>query len=132
MVRFAALLVAASVLAVSVPAAADGIPIEKRPQATKKIVTKKIRKKRRIVRKEVTVEKTTVVERREAVPVAVAPAPPLPPTGYVWAPGHWTWDVTMNTHVWVPGMYVWPTPLADAQSLAMWRVGKWLGFGRED
>ena len=36
MIRFAALLVAASVLAVSVPAAADGIAREKRPVVDQK------------------------------------------------------------------------------------------------
>ena len=51
MIRFAALLVAASVLALSVPSWADGVPIEKRPAVTKKI------KKKRTVRNEVVSEK---------------------------------------------------------------------------
>jgi WXXGXW repeat (2 copies) len=126
MIRFAALLVAASVLAVSVPAFADGIPIEKRPT-----VTKKIKKKKRIVRKRVVIEKKIAIEEKEAPPpVVVAPPPPPPPA--VWMPGRWTWNAPMNTHVWVPGMYVWPTPPADEPSLAAWRIGKWMGFGRED
>jgi hypothetical protein len=124
MIRFAALLVAASVLAAGMPAAADGIPIEKRPTMTQKI------KKKRIVRRRVVIEKKTVVEKK-APPVVVA-APPPPPPAAVWMPGHWTWNAPMSTHVWVPGMYVWPTPVADEQSLAQWRIGKWLGFGRDD
>ena len=40
MIRFAALLVAVSVLAVSIPAVADGVPREKRPAVTKKIKKK--------------------------------------------------------------------------------------------
>jgi hypothetical protein len=38
----------------------------------------------------------------------------------------------MNTHIWVPGMYVWPTSPAEEQSLALWRLGKWIGLGRDD
>jgi WXXGXW repeat (2 copies) len=125
MIRFAALLVAASVLAVSLPAQADGVPLEKRSTVTKKI------KKKRIVRKKVVIEKKIVVE--EAAPVIAAPASPLPPTPvYVWVPGHWTWNAPMNTHVWVPGMYILPPLPEEEQSLALWRVGKWMGIGRED
>jgi hypothetical protein len=126
MIRFAALLVAASVLAVSLPAQADGIPLEKRPTMTKKI------KKKRIVRKKVVIEKKIVVEKREAPPLAIMPTPPSPPPAYVWMPGHWTWNAPMNMHVWVPGMYVWPTSPAEEQSLALWRLGKWIGIGRDD
>jgi hypothetical protein len=126
MIRFAALLVAASVLAVSIPAAADGIPREMRPAVTKKV------KKTRIIRKKVVVERPVVVERKEEAPppVVAMPAPPRP--GYIWMPGRWTWNAPMNTHVWVPGMYVWPTPPADSHSLALWRIGKWIGPGRDD
>jgi len=127
MIRFAALLVAASVLAVSLPAQADGVPLEKRPTVTKKI------KKKRIVRKKVVIERKIVVEKREAPPVVVTPVPPPPATpAYVWMPGHWTWNTPMNMHVWVPGMYVWPTSPAEEQSLALWRLGKWIGIGRDD
>lgn len=120
MIRFAALLVAAAVLAVSVPAAADGIPVEKRQTVSKK------HKKKRVVRRRVVIEKKIVVRKRETPP-PVAAAPPA-----VWMPGHWTWNAPMNTHVWVPGMYVWPTPPAQEQSLALWHLGKWIGLGRED
>jgi hypothetical protein len=126
MIRFAALLVAASVLAVSLPAQADGVPLEKRSTVTKKI------KRKRIVRKKVVIERKIVVEKKEML-VVVAPAPPPPATpAYVWMPGHWTWNAPMNTHVWVPAMYVWPTSPAEEQSLALWRLGKWIGIGRDD
>jgi hypothetical protein len=126
MIRFAALLVAGSVLAASVPAAADGVPREKRPVITKSI------KKNRIVRKKVVVEETVVVEEKEAPPVVAAPAP-LPATpAYLWVPGHWTWNSPMNMHVWVPGMYVLPPSPAEEQTLALWRIGKWIGLGRDD
>ena len=72
MIRFAALLVAASVLAPSVPSWADGVPIEKRPAVTKKV------KKKRTVRKKVVSEKKVVVEEKEAPPVVLAPASPPP------------------------------------------------------
>ena len=131
MIRVAALLLAAAVLAVSIPAAADGIPIEKRPAATKTI-----HKKKRIVRRKTVIEKDVVIEHRETPPVVlaspVALAPPPPPIGYVWKPGYWTWNAPTNMHVWVPGMYVWPTPPADEHGLALWRLGKWIGIGRED
>jgi len=106
MVRFAALLVAVSVLAGSVPAAADGIPREKRPVVTKKI------KKNKAVRKKVVTEESVVVEQKETPPIVLAPAPPPSPIPvtpvYVWAPGHWTWNSPMAMHVWVPGMYTRP------------------------
>ena len=107
MIRFAALLVAASVLALSVPSWADGVPIENRPAVTKKI------KKKRIVRNEVVSEIYVVVEDKEAPPVVLAPAypPPAAPVYipvYIWVPGHWTRNPPMNTHVWVPGMYIRP------------------------
>src|SRR4051794_21702277 len=124
MVRFAALLVAASVLAAGLPAAADGIPIEKRPTVTKK--------KKRIVRKRVVIEKKVVVDEAAAPPPVIVAPPPPPSPPAVWMPGGWTWSAPMSTHIWVPGMYVWPPPTADEQSLAQWRTGKWLGFGRED
>jgi hypothetical protein len=138
MFRVAALLVAASMLALSMPAAADGIPREKRPVATKKI------KKKRIVSRETVTEEEVIVQERAAPPpvviappppplvVAPPPLPPPPPVGYVWMPGRWTWNEPMTAHVWVPGMYVWPTPAADAPSLAMWRQNKWFGIGREE
>ncbi len=129
MLRIAALLVAASVLALSVPAAADGVPLEKRPAATKKI-----NKKRKIVRRKTVIEKEVVVEKKQAPPpVVVAPqAPPPPAVVYVWAPGHWTWNAPMNSYVWVPGMYIRPPSPTDGQALALWRLGKWIGFGRDD
>ncbi|MGD9616266.1 MAG: hypothetical protein AB7H90_13125 [Alphaproteobacteria bacterium] len=126
MIRVAALLVAASVFAVSIPAAADGIPREKRP-----IVTKKIKKKK-IVRKRIVIEKKVVVEQKEAAPPVVAAPPTLPPPVFVWVPGHWTWNSPMNMHVWVPGMYVRPPSPAEEQNLALWRIGKWIGIGRDD
>ena len=106
MIRFAALLVAASVLAVSIPAAADGVPREKRPVVTKKI------KKHRVVGRKVAIEKKVIVEkqrrRRSSLAPAAAPAAcPATPV-YIWAPGHWTWNSPMNMHVWVPGMYIRP------------------------
>jgi len=127
MIRFAALLVAASVLAVSVPAWADGVTREKHPTITKKI------KKKRIVRKKVVIEEEVIVEKRVAPPIVIAPASPPPMAlTYVWMPGHWTWNAPMNTHLWVPAMYVWPTSPAEEQSLASWRLGKWIGIGRDD
>jgi hypothetical protein len=103
MIRFAALLIATSVFAASVPALADGMPREKRPVATKKI------KKNKAVRRNVVSEETVVVEQRDAPPVMLAPGPqpssiPATPV-YVWAPGYWTWSYPMAMHVWVPGMY---------------------------
>jgi hypothetical protein len=126
MIRFAALLVAGSVLAASVPSLADGIPREKRPVITKNI------KKNRIVRKKVVVEEKIVVEKKEAPPVVAAPAPPPATPAYLWMPGHWTWNSPMNMHVWVPGMYVLPPSPAEEQTLALWRIGKWIGIGRSD
>ena len=127
MIRFAALLVAASVLAASLPAQADGVPLEKRSTVTRKV------KKKRVVRRKLVTEKKIVVEKKEAPPVVVAPVPPPPPApAYVWMAGHWTWNAPMNTHVWVPGMYVWPTSPAEEQSLALWRLGKWIGISRDD
>ncbi len=106
MIRFAALLVAISVLAASIPAVADGIPREKRPVVTKKI------KKNRAVRRKVVTEEKVVVEQKEAPPVVLAPVPappPIPATPiYVWEPGHWTWSSPMAMNVWVPGMYLRP------------------------
>lgn len=128
MLRVAALLVALSVLAVSIPAAADGVPREKRPVITKKI------KKHRIVRRKVPVEKKVIVET-EAPPIVAAPVPqqPIAPTPvYVWAPGHWTWNSPMNMHVWVPGMYIRPLSPEDEQNLALRRIGQWIGVGRDD
>jgi hypothetical protein len=129
MVRFAALLVAASVLAVSLPVAADGIPREKRPVVIKKV------KKKKIVRKKIVTERKVIVETNEASPPAIIAAPPsLPPPMpvYEWAPGYWAWNAPMNTHVWVPGMYIAPSSPAEEQNLALWRIGKWIGIGRED
>ena len=128
MIRFAALLVAASVLALGVPAAADGVPREKRPTVTKEI------KKKRIVRDRVVIEETIIVEEKlPEPPVIVAPPPPPPATPvYVWMPGRWTWNSPMNMHVWVPGMYVLPQSLAEAEILALWRLGKWIGIDRSD
>ena len=132
MIRFAALLVAASVLTLSAPSRADGVPIENRPAVTKKI------KKKRIARKKVLSEKIVVVEEKEApVPVVLAPALPLPaPVSvpipvYIWVPGHWTRNPPMNTHVWVPGMYVRPPSSEEQQNLASRRVGQWIGIGRD-
>jgi hypothetical protein len=104
MIRFAALLVAASVLALSVPSWADGTSVEKRPVVTKKI------KKKRTVRKKVVIEKTVVVEEKGAPPpIVLAPAAPLPAMPvYVWVPGHWTRSASMDMHVWVPAMYMLP------------------------
>jgi len=127
MIRFAALLVAAAVLALSMPAVADGIPREKRP-----VATKKINKKRIVPRETVTEEEVIVQERAAPPPVVIVPPPPPPPVGYVWMPGRWTWNEPISAHVWVPGMYVWPTPASDAPSLAMWRQNKWFGIGREE
>jgi hypothetical protein len=126
MLRVAALLVALSVLAVSIPAAADGVPREKRPVITKKI------KKHRIVRRKVAVEKKIVIEKTEAPPIVAAP-PPIPATPlYVWAPGHWTWNSPMNMHVWVPGMYIRPPSPENEQNLALRRISQWIGVGRDD
>jgi hypothetical protein len=129
MIRVAALLVAASVFAVGVPAAADGVPREKRP-----VATKKIEKKKRTVRERTVIEKKVVVEKKEKpAPVIAAPPPPPPVVPvYVWAPGHWTWNSPMNMHVWVPGNYILPPSPAEEQNLALWRIGKWIGIGRDD
>jgi hypothetical protein len=127
MIRFAALLVAASVLAVSVPSLADGIPIENRPTLTKKI------KKKKIVRKKTVIEKRIVVEEKQAAPPVVPPSPPPPATPvFVWVPGHWTWNAPMNMHVWVPGMYIRPPSPEEERSLALRRIGKWIGIDRQD
>jgi hypothetical protein len=106
MIRFAALLVAASMLAVSIPAAADGIPRKKRPVVTKEI------KEEDPIRGRVVIERETVVEEKQVPPPVVAaspsplPLPALPPPVFVWMPGHWTWNAPINMHVWVPGMYI--------------------------
>jgi hypothetical protein len=129
MIRFAALLVAASVLALSVPSWADGIPVENRPAVTKKI------KKKRTVRRKVVIEKNVVVEENEAPPVVLAPPPPPPPPTppvYVWVPGHWTRNPPMNTHVWVPAMYIRPLSPEEQQSLASQRIRQWIGIGRDN
>ena len=130
MIRFTALLVAASVVALSVPSRADGVPIEKRPAATKKI------KKKRIVRRKVVIEKRVVVEENAALPpVVLAPAPPPPPpvpAVYVWVPGHWTRNWPMNTHVWVPGMYIRPPSPEEQQRLASRPIGQWFGIGGDN
>jgi YXWGXW repeat-containing protein len=132
MIRFAALLVAASVLALSAPSWADGVQIENRPAVTKKI------KKKRIARKKVVSEKVVVVEEKEApVPVVLAPALPSPAPVYVpipvyiWVPGHWTRNPPMNTHVWVPGMYIRPPSSEEQQNLTSRRIGQWIGIGRD-
>jgi len=130
MIRFAALLVAASVLALSVPSWADGVPIENRPAVTKKI------KKKRTVRKKVVSEEYVVVEEKVAPPVVLAPAypPPAAPVYipvYIWVPGHWIRNPPMNTHVWVPGMYIRPPSPEEPQSLASRRIGQWIGIGRD-
>lgn len=87
MIRFAALLVAVPMLAVSLPAAADGI--------------------------------------------APAPSAPPPPV-FAWMPGHWTWNGPMSAHVWVPGMYIRPSTAEEQRDMALWRLGKWIGIGRQD
>jgi hypothetical protein len=124
MIRIAALLVAGAVFAASVPAGADGIPVEKPHAAIKKI------KKKRHVRKRVVIEK----KKAEPPPVAAAPAPPPPPPppppNLVWVPGHWTWNPPMSMHVWVPGMYI-PAPTREQErSLALRRMQEWIGIGR--
>jgi hypothetical protein len=127
MIRFAALLVAAAVFAVSVPSLADGIPREKRPAATKEV------KKKKIVRKRVVIEKRIVVEEKQAAPPVVPPSPPpLATPVFVWVPGHWTWNAPMNMHVWVPGMYIRPPSPEEERSLALRRIGEWIGIGRQD
>jgi WXXGXW repeat (2 copies) len=127
MIRFAALLVAASVLAVSVPSLANGIPLEKRPTVTKEI------KKKRAVRKSVVIEERIVVEEKQAAPPVVPLSPPPPATPvFVWVPGHWTWNAPMSMHVWVPGMYIRPPSPEEERSLALRRIGEWIGIGRQD
>jgi hypothetical protein len=127
MIRVAALLVAASVSAVALPAAADGIPREKRPTVTRTI------EDNRAVGTGTVIEEKIAVEQKPA-PVVAAPSPPPPPMTpvYVWMPGRWTWNSPMTTHVWVPAMYILPPSSAEQQSLAQWRLGKWIGIGRED
>jgi hypothetical protein len=95
------------------------------------VITKKIKKK--IVRKKVVIEEKVVVEEKEAPPMIAAPVPPpIAAPAYVWMPGRWTWNSPMNMHVWVPGMYILPPSPAEEQTLALWRIGKWIGIGRND
>src|SRR5277367_3811061 len=37
------------------------------------------------------------------LPVCVQPA--CPGLGYIWTPGYWAWDPTMNDYYWVPGTW---------------------------
>ena len=72
MIRFAALLVAASVLVLNVPSWADSVPIENRPAVTKKI------KKKRIVRNEAVSEIYVVVEKKRRRRLSSRPLTRLP------------------------------------------------------
>ena len=109
------------------PSPADGVPREKRPVAIKKI------EKKKTVRTKPVAEETVLVEEKPPPPVILAPPPtPAPPPVCVWMPGHWTWNSPMNMHVWVPGMHIRPPSVEEERSLALWRLGKWIGIGRED
>lgn len=125
--RLGALLVAGVVLIAAAPVFGDGVPVEKRPT-----VTKKIKKKRPVRPKTVTIEDT--VPPVVAAPAAVAPppqAPPAPPA-LVWVPGRWVWNSPMNMYAWAPAMYLPPPTPEQSSALALQRVGRWIGIGRVD
>jgi hypothetical protein len=64
-----------------------------------------------------------------AIGVSVSIAPPplpyyeqpvIPAEGYIWAPGYWAWDPTVDDYYWVPGTWVEPP-----QPELLWTPGYW-------
>lgn len=41
-------------------------------------------------------------------PLAEQVQPPIPGYGYVWTPGYWAWNVSVNDYYWAPGVWVMP------------------------
>ncbi len=107
-----ALAIAGAALALSIPALADEVTIEKRT-----------------ITREVTRE---APESGSTVPnVIIAPGPPPPPRTempppppgptMVWIGGHWSWDPAARGHVWVDGRYAEPP-----RRRAAWLPGRWV------
>jgi hypothetical protein len=62
-------------------------------------------------------------------PAPLAETPPPPPfPGYVWDPGHWTWDGSQ--YVWEPGKYHRPAHhRCDVHSRVLAAILRWMGLG---
>ena len=52
-------------------------------------------------------------------PLPVYDQPPIPGSGYIWAPGYWAWSTDVGWY-WVPGTWVLPPAIGLLWTPAYW------------
>ena len=117
------LLATAAVIALSAPALADDVKIEKQT-ITRESPTGTTVEKQTITREEPgegSTVSTTIIAPKAPPALQVETPPPAPRPTEAWIPGHWRWEPGAANFVWVHGRYDEPP-----RPHAAWVAGRWV------